>query len=792
MRLSIRSPPPQPVVPSPPLPPTPPARRGRRLAPALLLAGAAVAVIVWQVVQRARPPAAPSNAAAPPVAAAFVGSGACAGCHAAEHAAWSRSQHARAMQHASAETVLGDFNDARVTVDGVTSTFFRRDGRPFVRTDGPDGKLADFEVKYTFGVSPLQQYLVELPGGRLQALALTWDTRPKSAGGQRWFRQYPDEKLDFRDELHWTRRAQNWNFMCADCHSTQIVKGYDAAADRYATTWREIAVGCEACHGPGSAHVAWAQRPDASSAKGLTVALDERHGAAWTIDSATGNARRSAPRTSEREIDVCAQCHARRAQVAEGYVAGAPFLDHYLPSLLVPPLYWPDGQQRDEVFIWGSWLQSRMHKAGVTCSDCHEPHGGALRAEGNAVCAQCHLPTKYDAPSHHRHAAGSAGAQCAACHMPQATYMVVDPRRDHSMRVPRPDLSARTGAPNACNACHADRDSAWATAAVRGWLGRDARGLQDFAPAFVAAEARQAGAAGSLVAIADDLAQPPIVRASALERLALAGAADPALVQRSARDAQPLVRLAAARLAEPLPPLQRAGVLAPLLSDPRRAVRIEAARALAGAQDALPADARAAWQRAADEYLATLAYTADRPEARVGLATFLARLGRHDEAQAAFARAFALDPAFVPAYLNAADALRAQGDDAQAIALLRRGLTHSDNAALHHALGLALVRAGDRNAALAELQRAATLAPDEPRYTYVLAVGLHSAGRTPEALRVLTRAVGRWPGDRDLLIALATMQRDAGQRDAARRTAAQLAAAFPGDSDAAALARELR
>jgi predicted CXXCH cytochrome family protein len=773
---------------------TPPAQRRRWRGPLLLVAAAiaVMSVIAWQATQRMRatPVVAPAPSDAP--AAEFVGSAACASCHASEHAAWSRSQHARAMQHATAQTVLGDFNDARFTFDGITSTFFRRGDRYFVRTDGPDGKLTDFEVKYTFGVAPLQQYLVELPGGRLQALSITWDTRPKSAGGQRWFRQYPDEKLSHRDELHWTQRSQNWNFMCADCHSTQIVKGYDAADDRYATTWREMSVGCEACHGPGSAHVAWAAKPEAASGKGLTVKLDERRGAAWAIDPATGNARRSAPRTTERELDVCAQCHARRAQIAESYVAGAPFLDHYLPSLLVPPLYWPDGQQRDEVFIWGSWLQSRMHRAGVTCSDCHEPHGGALRAEGNAVCAQCHLPTKYDAPTHHRHAAGSAGAQCVACHMPQATYMVVDRRRDHSMRVPRPDLSARTGAPNACNGCHADRDSAWATTAVRGWLGRDARGLQDFAPAFAAADARQPGAAASLAALADDLAQPPIVRASAVERLALAGTADAALAQRAARDAQPLVRLAAARLAEPLPPPQRAAVLAPLLGDALRAVRIEAARALAGAQDALPAEARVAWQRAADEYLATLAYTADRPESRVGRGSFLARLGRHEEAQAAFAQAIALDPAFVPAYLNAADALRAQGDDAQAIALLRRGLAQQDSAALRHALGLALVRSGDRAAALDELQRAAALAPDEPRYAYVLAVALHSAGRTPDALRVLTRAVARWPGDRDLLIALATMQRDAGQRDAARRTATQFAAAFPGDADAAALLRELR
>ena len=194
---------------------------------AALAATALIAALAWQLA-RAPSPSTPTLATTVPVAASFVGSSECKACHAQQTAAWASSQHARAMQHATAETVRGDFNDAKFSFDGVTSSFFRRDGKYFVRTDGPDGKLADFEVKYTFGLEPLQQYLVELPGGRLQALAVTWDTRPKSAGGQRWFRQYPDEKLDFRDELHWTRRSQNWNFMCADCHSSQVTKGYDA------------------------------------------------------------------------------------------------------------------------------------------------------------------------------------------------------------------------------------------------------------------------------------------------------------------------------------------------------------------------------------------------------------------------------------------------------------------------------------------------------------------------------------------------------------------------------------
>jgi tetratricopeptide (TPR) repeat protein len=264
-------------------------------------------------------------------------------------------------------------------------------------------------------------------------------------------------------------------------------------------------------------------------------------------------------------------------------------------------------------------------------------------------------------------------------------------------------------------------------------------------------------------------------------------------VQRAARDAQPLVRLASVRLAERLPPADATRLLATLLADPLRAIRIEAARALAGEQQALGVAERAAWQRAADEYLATLAYTADRPEARVALGSFHARLGRFDEAQAAFTQARALDPDHLPAYLNAADALRQQGREPEAQRMLEQGLARAPKSApLHHALGLALVRQGDTARALKELDQAARLAPDDARYTYVYAVALNSAGRPAEAITVLERATTRWPGDRDLRLALITMQRDAGRGEAARASAARAAQAFPEDPDLQALARQLK
>jgi tetratricopeptide (TPR) repeat protein len=724
------------------------------------------------------------------VAAAYVGSQSCAQCHAAESRAWRASQHAVAMQHATDRTVLGNFDDAAYAFQGVQSRFFRRDGKYFIRTDGPAGALADFEVKYTFGIAPLQQYLVELPGGRLQAAAVSWDARPREQGGQRWFRQYPDEKIDHLDELHWTRRSQNWNFMCADCHSTQVSKGYDAAGDSFKTTYAEVAVGCEACHGPGSAHVQWAQRKGDEPGKGLTVQLDERRGVAWVRDAA-GKPVRSKPRESEREIEVCAQCHARRAQIAEGYRPGRPFLDHYLPSLLTPALYHVDGQQQDEVFIWGSWLQSRMHAAGVTCSDCHDPHTQKLRALGNAVCAQCHDAPKYDVTAHHRHEPGTTGAQCASCHMSQNTYMVVDPRRDHSMRVPRPDESVAFGVPNACNACHTDRDAKWAAEAVHDWLGRDAAGFQTFASVFRAAESGEPAALDQLARVAGDTAQPAIVRASALARLAGSGQFTRDFAQRMSQDASPLVRLATVQLADVMPTEARAAVLGPLLGDATRAVRIEAARSLAGGQDRLPQDQQTRWETASQEYVATLQYNADRPESRVALGGFRAASGATDDAQAQFAAAIRLDPEFVPAYVNAADVLRAQGRDQEAADMLQQGLQRVPaSATLHHALGLARVRLRQPDLGLSSLRRAVELDPATARYTYVYAVALHSTGQAEESIRRLREATRRWPYDRDMLMALTSFQLESGTREEAQATARKLVAAYPADPQVRMLAAQ--
>ena len=455
----------------------------------------------------------------------FVGSESCAECHQAEARLWRGSHHQRAMDHATGKSVLGDFNDAGFDYYGMHSRFFRKDGKFLVETDGPDGKLAAFEVKYTFGVYPLQQYLIEFADGRIQALSIAWDSRPTDQGGQRWFHLYPNEEIKNDDILHWTKLNQNWNFMCSECHSTGVQKNYDANNDRFHTTWSEISVGCETCHGQGSRHVAWVKNQQSwwsfgkqeDKSKGLSVRFDERSDITWRHDPKTGNPQRNfTPPILRKEVETCGLCHARRAEFSEDWVPGRPLSDTHVVAELSHDLYFADGQMQDEVYNYGSFKQSKMFAAGVTCSDCHDPHSNKPKVMGDGVCLQCHAPDKYATAAHNHHEVVNPPVGCPACHMPTRTYMVVDPRHDHSLRIPRPDLSLKFGTPNACNNCHTDKSAEWAASAIESRYGPNRGGFQNYAEAFHAAWTDQPDAAKLLAAVAVDRNAPAFARASAL------------------------------------------------------------------------------------------------------------------------------------------------------------------------------------------------------------------------------------------------------------------------------------
>ncbi len=720
--------------------------------------------------------------------ATFVGRQACFDCHEKEYSKWADSHHDLAMQEATNQTVLGHFTNATFTYFDITSRFFKKDGRFYVNTEGPDGSMADFEIKYTFGIDPLQQYLIEFPDGRLQALGIAWDSRPASEGGQRWFHLYPDEKISHDDILHWTGPNQNWNYMCAECHSTNLKKNYDLEHDRYETTWSEIDVSCEACHGPGSRHVDWAQAENRSEKsqyedrKGLVVQLKDLNKGTWRVDTETGTAKRSKPLQSNIQIETCARCHSRRAIIDDDYVYGRPFMDTHRPALLTEALYHPDGQILEEVYVYGSFLQSKMYHAGVTCSDCHDPHNLKVRAPGNALCAQCHLTKKFDTPLHHFHKADSPGAQCVECHMPTKRYMVVDPRRDHSIRVPRPDLSVKLGTPNACNGCHTGRADQWAADTVTKWYGTRRSSNPHFGEALHAGRKGLPDAGNALMRLAGGRTQPNIARASAFSLLRrYPSPASIQVIQRGVENADPLVRLSALSALEVLEPKDRFSIAYPLLNDPIRMVRIETASVLAPApRTMMTAEQRASLNHAITEYIESQRVNADRPGSHLNLGVLYTRSGKFDKAEAAYRTALRIDPRFVQAHVNLADLYRAQGRDDKGESILRAALEIApDAAAVHHAWGLLLVRQKRLADAIKALREAAELRPDRPRYGYVYGVALNSMGRPVEGIKVLEKTHQRHPYNRDILLALVTINRDHGALDSAIRYAEKLVAVAP-------------
>jgi tetratricopeptide (TPR) repeat protein len=748
-----------------------------RLAAGVALGVAALGAALLFHVYRGKP-AAPV-AAGSAIAPAYVGATACAGCHAAETRAWQGSHHELAMQHATGQSVLGDFNQARYTGDGVTTTFRRRDGQFVVNTDGPDGKLADFVVRYTFGVAPLQQYLVDLPGGRLQALRVAWDSRPREEGGQRWFNLYPGEHIDHKDELHWTRLAQNWNYMCAECHSTDLKKNYDAAGNRFNTTWSEINVACEACHGPASLHVSWAKKEPGTQSyerKGLVLLLDERKGASWQI-GANALPVRSTPRLTTIEIDTCARCHSRRSTLTEDYRHGQPLLDTHLPALLTAPLYYPDGQIREEDYEYGSFLQSRMFHQGVTCSDCHEPHSLKLRAPGNLVCLQCHQADKYNSEKHHFHKSDGKGALCVGCHMPTTDYMVVHARHDHSIRIPRPDLSIRLHTPNACNKCHADQSAAWARAKMQQWYGKAWLENWHFGETLFDAQQHKPRLSQDLIAVAATPRIADIARATAASLLP--DYLDPTLavvLPRLLDDASPLVRRAALATVDVLPPQERVRLAAKLLADPVLGVRIEAAlvMSLVPRESLTPAQQQAL-DGAVRDYIAVERSSAEVPQSHVNLGLLYLRQGKADQAEQEYLQAIRLDAAYAPGYVNLADLYRQQQQDAKAAAiLLAARATIGDNAAVEHALGLQYVRSRQMPLAMLALAKAVRLAPDNARYAYVYAVALDSNGEHARAVATLQTALALHPYDRDVLMALVGFYKALGNAKAASAYARRL------------------
>jgi tetratricopeptide (TPR) repeat protein len=729
---------------------------------------AAAAVAAWMQMRPSRSATGASGAteyASAPEG--YAGRAQCAGCHAAQAGAWTGSDHDKAMEPADSVSVLGRFAGDSLAHPGGVSRFYREGDRFMARAPGPDGAPQAYPVRYTFGVRPLQQYLVEFPGGRMQALSTAWDTRKRT-----WFHLPGDSAVPPDDWLHWTGDGNNWNGMCADCHSTGLKRGYDKAKAVFRTEWKEPDVSCEACHGPGADHVAWAKA-------GTLKRFFLERAPAPAAKTAHGLARDHMEKGGRAEVMACARCHARRSALREDFGYARDFLDEYSPELLREGQYHADGQIQDEVYEYGSFLQSRMYHQGVSCSDCHDPHSLKTRAPGNALCARCHEPARFDVPDHHRHAAGGPGGLCVDCHMPARTYMRVDVRRDHSLRVPRPDLSERYGTPNACSQCHADSGAAWAAAKVREWHGPDRK--PHFSGLLAKGRSGGSGSDSALASLAGDTAWPAIARASAVSILAgYMGDMAAAVTAASATDREPLVRLASATASETLPEERRLKAAAPLLRDSLRAVRVAAAGALVTVSSLLPDSLRPAYDRALAEHRAALDANAVFPGGRLNLGLHHEKRGYGDSAASEYRAALAIDKRFLPARMNLATLHARQGRPDSAAAHFREAI-RLDTASSEARFSLALLFAGQgrKDSAAVHMASAFRLQPGNARIAYNLGLLLHGLDRPAEAESALKRSVEAGRGDPAYLYTLAWFYAVRGRWSDARAAAARTHAADP-------------
>ena len=675
-------------------------------------------------------------------AADFTGSAQCAGCHQSQFKSWKDSHHDMSMRQASSESVMGNFNNATISSGKFSSRFYMENDQYRVTISESHKPTEDHQVRYTLGIDPLQQYIVQFDDGRLQLIPFAWDNRSTEQGGQRWFHLFPDQSKPHQ-EFYWKNPGQNWNYMCADCHSTDVKKNFNINDNTYNTTYSEINVGCEACHGPASEHIHWAttttdkqlKKPQYTETMGFDRNLNKQV-SNWIPKPGKFTLQPEAINTSEQTL-VCAQCHSRHVQIStDDPVKSQLFGDRYLLNLIDSQRYFADGQIHDENYVYGSYLQSKMYQSGVVCSNCHDPHSAKLTLPEEEVCLQCHLESNYATPSHHHHQTSGSGAQCVNCHMPATTYMQIDDRRDHRWHIPNPAMSEALDTPDVCLSCHQDKDNTWSKTVTQSWIGnktgatpdKNDSSSPDFAPAFAAADQGYVQAVDNLSRIAMNPAFTGIIRASALDRMRAYPFNNGLIaIEQGINSTNEYIRRGAIYAAENYPGRQRWQLLSPLLTDKVLAVRIEAARILAPLWTQLSAEQQAILDPALKDYLLTQDIAPEKSFSHTNKGIIYTFQGKLKHAEEAYNTGIRVDPYYPYAYINLADIYRQQNKYQTALQLLQSAsATIPDNSDLLHNLGLAYIRTGEKIKAIPAFKKASQLAPANAHYLYVYGLSLES------------------------------------------------------------------
>lgn len=664
----------------------------------------------------------------------------CIGCHTKSQHDWQQSDHANAMAIADKNSVLGDFNNNYAEHYGQKAHFFIKDNRYQVTISYDEKKdtypVNTYQVKYTFGHFPLQQYLVEIEKGKLQVLPFAWDSRDKLEGGQRWYHNYSHEEIRPEDRLHWRQPLQNWNGMCADCHSDGMIREYDKETNSFASQFDNINVGCLSCHGDMSTHAKQVEKRNVSN----DIISSNHPTGQWLRNIGDKTAHWQGDKRDNAFMDGCFACHTLRSPLTDGIKANTPFLDQFTPQLPSAPNYFADGQIKEEVYVYGSFLQSKMFAAGVNCLDCHDKHTMKLKIEGNGLCLQCHGGEVYNVKSHHQHEDKSAGAQCVNCHMPDNRYMGVDDRRDHSFKIPRPDISQAFGTPNACLKCHDDKSNQWASINLEKWHGKP-KTLLITKQYLMALNSGQAITLEQHLAIVNNEEMSVINRASALQLLGYSTQTFSAeLLNPYLTHKEPLLRLSATNIATLLTPNERASYISPLLGDKLKSIRVAAARNLVSSD--IAKNSQALFDKAFKELQSSNTINSWRGEGRANQALLEIEMNQLSDAEKTLKQAINIEPYFEASYVNLADLYRVQQRSMLVGSVLRKGMKNIPlSGALPYSYGLHLIRQKKLNKAISFFEQAIKLSPENPQYAYTFVLAIDGSGESSEALNKLKKLI---------------------------------------------------
>lgn len=679
----------------------------------------------------------------------------CVGCHAGQVKQWRTSDHGKAMDHATIETVLGNFDNATITHFSQRATFSRKNGK-FLATLTEADEAAQYTISYVFGHYPLQQYLIETENGRFQVFPFAWDSRDEKEGGQRWYPNYEDEDIGVNDRLHWKQPMQNWNGMCADCHSTGLTRNFDTDTLAFNSHFDAINVSCASCHGDMANHykldsnalssthaskTGTAINNDTAPYSQNTLSTGEQKAMGqWLLKEGDKiaswqeleNGEYKPAKRDNSFMDTCFGCHSLRSPLTDGINPEHHYLDQFTPSLLISPLYFADGQIKEEVYVYGSFLQSRMYEAGVNCIDCHNPHTMKLKVEGNGLCLQCHSAQAYEGEKHTKHPRNSGAGQCVNCHMPTRTFMGVDARRDHSFSIPTPHVSAKTGAPNACLKCH-EKDNDWVSKQLNEWYGRDST-LNSDEEKYIAFMHGEAMGKNEMLRLAHAKTLPVIKRATVVTMLS---SRIETLTDRDLRpfirNKEPLMRLAAAQAGRALPADQRLKSYKGLLNDKLKSIRVAAVNNLIGlCIDSAP------FNEALDELNVSNTINQWRGEGNLNQSLIEYQLGNIQEAETLLKQGIQADPFFEANYINLAELYRSQNKaelEKQTLEEAVKAVPNSD--IVYYSLGMLNIRQQNKPAAVKLFKKASELAPTNTQNWYIYALALDNIGKTQNAITVL-------------------------------------------------------